>query len=48
MKIFREVKGIPAPEEGQEEKIQTERISMKPVENTEAADNPDNPDYPQP
>lgn len=45
MKIFREVKGIPAPEEGQEEKIQTERISMKPVENTEAADNPD---YPQP
>lgn len=44
MKIFREVKGIPAPEEGQEEKIQTERISMKPVENTEAADNPDNPD----
>lgn len=42
MKIFREVKGIPAPEEGQEEKIQTERISMKPVENTEAADNPDN------
>ena len=48
MKIFREVKGMPAPEEGQEEKIQTERISMKPVENTEAADNPDNPDYPQP
>lgn len=48
MKIFREVKGIPAPEEGQEEKIQTERISMKPVENTEVADNPDNPDYPQP
>ena len=48
MKIFREVKGIPAPEEGQEEKIQTERISMKPVENTEAADNPDNPGYPQP
>ena len=45
MKIFREVKGMPAPEEGQEEKIQTERISMKPVENTEAADNPD---YPQP
>ena len=48
MKIFREVKGIPAPEEGQEEKIQTERISMKPVENTEAADNPDNPDKLQP
>ena len=48
MKIFREVKGIPAPEEGQEETIQTERISMKPVENTEAADNPDTPDYPQP
>ena len=45
MKIFREVKGIPAPEEGQEEKIQTERISMKPVENTEAADNPH---YPHP
>ena len=41
MKIFREVKGIPAPEEGQEEKIQTERISMKPVESAEAADNPD-------
>ena len=39
MKIFREVKGIPAPEEGQEEKIQTERISMKPVENTEAGIN---------
>ena len=48
MKIFREVKGIPAPEEGQEEKVQTERISMKPVESAEAADNPDNPDYPQP
>lgn len=48
MKIFREVKGMPAPEEGQEEKIQTERISMKPVESAEAADNPDNPDYPQP
>ena len=48
MKIFREVKGMPAPEEGQEEKIQTERISMKPVENTEAADNPDNPDKLQP
>ena len=44
MKIFREVKGMPAPEEGQEEKIQTERISMKPVESAEAADNPDNPD----
>ena len=42
MKIFREVKGMPAPEEGQEEKIQTERISMKPVESAEAADNPDN------
>ena len=41
MKIFREVKGMPAPEEGQEEKIQTERISMKPVESAEAADNPD-------
>ena len=41
MKIFREVKGIPAPEEGQEEKVQTERISMKPVESAEAADNPD-------
>ena len=48
MKIFREVKGMPAPEEGQEEKIQTERISMKPVESAEAADNPDNLDYPQP
>ena len=48
MKIFREVKGMPAPEEGQEEKIQTERISMKPVESAEVADNPDNPDYPQP
>ena len=48
MKIFREVKGIPAPEEGQEEKIQTERISMKPVESAEAADNPDNPDKLQP
>ena len=41
MKIFREVKGMPAPEEGQEEKVQTERISMKPVESAEAADNPD-------
>lgn len=48
MKIFREVKGMPAPEEGQEEKIQTERISMKPVESAEAADNPDNPDKLQP
>ena len=48
MKIFREVKGIPAPEEGQEEKIQTERISMKPDESAEAADNPDNPDKLQP
>ena len=48
MKIFREVKGMPAPEEGQEEKVQTERISMKPVESAEAADNPDYPDYPQP
>ena len=41
MKIFREVKGMPAPEEGQEEKVQTERISMKPVESAEAANNPD-------
>lgn len=41
MKIFREVKGMPAPEEGQEEKVQTERISMKPVESAEAADNLD-------
>ena len=48
MKIFREVKGMPAPEEGQEEKVQTERISMKPVESAEAADNPDNPDKLQP
>ena len=48
MKIFREVKGMPAPEEGQEEKIQTERISMKPVESAEAADNPDNLDKLQP
>lgn len=48
MKIFREVKGMPAPEEGQEEKIQTERISMKPVESAEVADNPDNPDKLQP
>ena len=48
MKIFREVKGMPAADEGQEEKIQTERISMKPVESAEAADNPDNPDKLQP
>ncbi len=37
MKIFREVKGIPEPEEGQEEKSQTERISIKPVD-TEVPD----------
>ena len=32
MKIFREVKGIPEPEEGREEKNSSERIAMKPVE----------------
>ena len=37
MKIIREVKGIPEPEEGQEEKSQTERISIKPVD-TEVPD----------
>ena len=38
MKIFREVKGIPEPEEGQEEKIQSERISMKPVKREDSAE----------
>ena len=35
MKIFREVKGIPEPEEGEEGKKEEQgRIAMKPVEHT--------------
>ena len=41
MKIFREVKGIPEPEEGQEEKTQKERIVMKPVKKENPAEKPE-------
>ena len=44
MKIFREVKGIPEPEEGGEEpKEEKERIAMRPVEHTEDAPAPSEP-----
>lgn len=45
MKIFREVKGIPEPEEGQGEKVQSERIVMKPVDEKKTAEDTESADF---
>ena len=45
MKIFREVKGIPEPEEGQGEKAQSERIVMKPVDEKKTAEDTESADF---
>lgn len=45
MKIFREVKGIPEPEEGQGEKVQSERIVMKPVDEKRTAEDTESADF---
>ena len=45
MKIFREAKGIPEPEEGQGEKAQSERIVMKPVDEKKTAADTESADF---
>ena len=45
MKIFREVKGIPEPEEGQGEKAQSERIVMRPVDEKKTAEDTESADF---
>ena len=45
MKIFREVKGIPEPEEGQGEKVQSECIVMKPVDEKKTAEDTESADF---